>query len=106
MVSTNRTKFRDSKAAGPQVRQPTALPCPPYALFSWTAVVGCRTGDEGDAGERLLHLPLPTLPFRGMGTTSPTRKDYRSHDGFFAARSADRVSLWKRKAPTRVHAEA
>lgn len=39
-----------------------------------------------------LHL-RPALPFREKRTTSPTRENYRSHDGFFAA-SCSRIALW------------
>jgi|SRR5215471_17763070 len=38
IASTKRLKFRNSKAASGT--QPAALPCPPYVLCSWTAVVG------------------------------------------------------------------
>jgi hypothetical protein len=39
-----------------------------------------------------LHL-RPALPFREKRTTSPTRENYRLHDGFFAA-SCSRIALW------------
>src|ERR1700745_1667508 len=43
-------QFRDTQTAKPPAfGKPTALPCPPYVPFSWTAVVGCRTSGEGDA---------------------------------------------------------
>jgi hypothetical protein len=37
----------DSEAAGASDNPPAALPCPPYAPFSWTAFVGRRTDSEG-----------------------------------------------------------
>jgi hypothetical protein len=42
-------------AKPPEGEQPTALPCPPYAPFSWTAVVGFV---EPAAKARLLHRSL------------------------------------------------
>ena len=55
--------FRDSKAASGT--QPTALPCPPYVPFSWTAVVGCRTESEA------LKF-FTSSPSVRRGTPSPT----------------------------------
>jgi hypothetical protein len=47
-------EFTHSKAVG--LGKPTALPCPPYVPFSWTAGVGCRTSDEVDALHRCPHF--------------------------------------------------
>lgn len=60
MASTKRLKLRQQSR---QPGKPTALPCPPYERFSWTAVVGRRTGSEGRC---LLHL-RPHTPFRERG---------------------------------------
>jgi len=42
------------------------LPCPPYVPFSWTAIVGCRTGGEGSSGCGFLHI-RPTLLLKEGG---------------------------------------
>src|SRR5262249_49338594 len=70
-----------------QPGKPTALPCPPYAPFSWTAVVGVRTGGEVDA---VFTLSPHSVPQREDVPVRPT-KIYRLHDGFFAA---SRPSVW------------
>ena len=64
-ASTKRLSFTQQRRRP----APAPLPCPPYVPFSWTTIVGCRTGSEVDA---VLHL-CPQTPLRERGR-QPTRK--------------------------------
>jgi hypothetical protein len=57
-------------------------------------------------GERLLHLPSPHFRSAKRGTASPTRKDYRSHGGFFAASQGRQTFAWGKDRPRRQCIEA
>src|SRR5215472_7715547 len=97
-ASTKRLSFTQQRRRP----APAPLPCPPYVPFSWTTIVGCRTGSEVDA---VLHL-CPQTPLRERGR-QPDRKNYRSQRlfcGFHAALSI--VHKTKREAPTGVYVEA
>ena len=58
---------------------------PPYVPFSWTAIVGCRTGGEGSSGCGFLHI-RPALLLKEGGRPSPTVKECCVGNGFCAAK--------------------
>ena len=65
-----KAEFRDSKAAGDKIRSQRLCLRPPYVPFSWTAIVGYRTGGEVLV-VRFLHLPSPDFRSAKGGDAQP-----------------------------------
>src|ERR1700746_1882850 len=77
--------------------KPAALPCPPYAPFSWTAIVGLSNGGEV-LMIRVLHLrPHPSAQEKGGRPVRPRKNSAREKAFFAASFRVSRFPLWKKE---------